>query len=250
MILYPDSYLFSEENQLEINGQLIHHQHAWLLSIEDEELDLMFENGWRRAGNVFYRYSYDTHEDVTTGSGPLQVLPLRIPVQEFSLTKSQSKIWRKNADFHWNLVSGRPTDAHHELFLLHRERFDRNVPDSVFDFISTTHESLPTRGLILDVFDGDQLIAASLIDHTPKSLSSIYAMFHPDYRAYSLGVYTMLLEIYACRQLRKSYYYPGFAHHEASFYDYKKRFNGLEWLDWKGSMEWLPYKRLEGRTER
>lgn len=250
MILYPDSYLFSEENQLELNGQVIHHQHAWLLSIGDEELDLMFENGWRRAGNIFYRYSYDTHEDITTGAGPLQVLPLRIPVNNFTLTKSQAKIWRKNENFHWNLVAGRPTDAHHELFLLHRERFERNVPDSIFDFISTTHESLPTRGLILDVYDGEKLIATSLIDHTPKSMSSIYAMFHPDYGAYSLGVYTMLLEIYSCRQLGNTYYYPGFAHHESSFYDYKKRFNALEWLDWKGTMDWLPYERLKEKTER
>ena len=106
MILYPDSYLFSEENQLELNGQVIHHQHAWLLSIGDEELDLMFENGWRRAGNIFYRYSYDTHEDITTGVGPLQVLPLRIPVNNFTLTKSQAKIWRKNENFRWSLVGG------------------------------------------------------------------------------------------------------------------------------------------------
>jgi leucyl-tRNA---protein transferase len=235
-----------DENRLELNGQVVHHQHAWLLSIGDEELDLMFENGWRRAGNVFYRYSHDTHEDIVGGSSPLEVLPLRIPVQAFSLTKSQTKIWRKNQHFHWNLVSGRPTEAHHELFLLHRNRFARNVPESIFDFITTSHESLPTRGLILDVFDGDQLIASSLIDHTPKSMSSIYAMFHPDYSAYSLGVYTMLLEIYACLQLGMQYYYPGFAHHQPSFYDYKKRFNGLQWLDWRDTMDWLPYERLRG----
>jgi len=250
MILYPDSYLFSEENQLELNGQLIHHQHAWLLQIGDEELDLMFENGWRRAGNVFYRYSYDTHEDIASNGQPMQVLPLRIPVAEFTLTKSQAKIWRKNADFSWNLVSGRPSEAHHELFLLHRERFERNAPDSIFDFITTTHESLPTRGLLLDVYDGDKLIASSLIDHTPKSMSSIYAMFHPDYGAYSLGVHTMLLEIYAARQLGVTFYYPGFAHHEPSFYDYKKRFNGLQWLDWRDAVDWLPYERLKGRTEK
>jgi arginine-tRNA-protein transferase len=123
-------------------------------------------------------------------------------------------------------------------------------PDSIFDFISTTHESLPTRGLILDVYDGKKLIATSLIDHTPKSMSSIYAMFHPDYGAHSLGVYTMLLEIYSCRQLGKTFYYPGFAHHESSFYDYKKRFNGMEWLDWKGTMDWLPYGRLREKTEK
>jgi leucyl-tRNA---protein transferase len=249
MILYPDSYLFDDENKLEINNQVIHHQHAWLMSIGDEELDLMFENGWRRAGNIFYRYSYDTHDDIATG-GPKKVLPLRIPVNAFTLTKSQSKIWRKNAEFTWNLVSGRPTEAHHELFLLHRDRFERNAPDSIYDFITTTHESLPTRGLLLDVYDGDALIASSLIDHTSKSLSSIYAMFHPAYRAFSLGVHTMLLEIYAAKQLGITFYYPGFAHHESSFYDYKKRFNALQWLDWKDAVDWLPYERLREKTEK
>ena len=33
-------------------------------------------------------------------------------------------------------------------------------------------------------------------------------------------------------------YYPGYAFHEASAFDYKKRFRGAEWFDWRGS--WWP----------
>jgi arginine-tRNA-protein transferase len=35
------------------------------------------------------------------------------------------------------------------------------------------------------------------------------------------------------------YYYPGYAYREPSAYDYKKRFIGLEFLDWETG--WKPY---------
>ncbi|HNM06329.1 MAG TPA: hypothetical protein PKK05_25645, partial [Leptospiraceae bacterium] len=55
----------------------------------------------------------------------------------------------------------------------------------------------------------------------------------------SLGIYTMLLEIEYSIQMKKDYYYPGYAYVETSFYDYKKNFNGLEYLDWNKG--WKPF---------
>ena len=39
------------------------------------------------------------------------------------------------------------------------------------------------------------------------------------------------------------YYYHGYAFHEPSHYDYKKRLNATEWLDWEGN--WLPLDRAD-----
>ena len=41
------------------------------------------------------------------------------------------------------------------------------------------------------------------------------------------------------KELGLKYYYPGYAYVEPSFYDYKKRFSGLEYLDWQAG--WKPF---------
>ena len=43
----------------------------------------------------------------------------------------------------------------------------------------------------------------------------------------------MILTLFIFRRARFRYYYPGYAYHESFAYDYKKRFCGLEHLDWQ-----------------
>ena len=48
----------------------------------------------------------------------------------------------------------------------------------------------------------------------------------------------MIKEIEYAIENDKTFYYHGYAYEGESFYDYKKRFSGLEQFDWKD--EWLP----------
>jgi arginine-tRNA-protein transferase len=220
-------------------------QTVWFYQIDDDTLNFLFEQGWRRAGFLFYRIS---HEPLLVEGEELgDVLPLRVAVTNFEMTKSQRKIMRKNQHFRMEVNNILPTQDHQILFELHKQRFKDLVPTSIENFTGISHDLLPTRGKILDVYDGDQLIASSFLDVTPQSVSSIYAMFHPDYGANSLGIYTMLLEIQYTKERGGTFWYPGFAHHQSSFYDYKKRFNNLEYFNWK---KWLHYPRLKEPTEK
>ena len=60
--------------------------------------------------------------------------------------------------------------------------------------------------------------------------SAGYAAFEPAERKRSL---TMLCAIEHSRKLGARYDYPGYAYREPSFYDYKKKFSGVEFLDWE-----------------
>jgi arginyl-tRNA--protein-N-Asp/Glu arginylyltransferase len=224
----------------------VYHQNAVLTAVSDQIFEIMLANGWRRSAYYFYRYNREWSE---TTFKTFHVLSLRVLIHQFQMTKRQRKIWKKNEHTKINLYSGNPSEAHHELFELHKKRFSQNIPDSVFDFIAEKHAEQPTKGGILDVFEGEKLIASSFIDITTYSISSIYAMFHPDYENRSLGIFTMLLEIFIALKLKKQFYYPGFAHNENSFYDYKKRFHALEYFDWQESL-WKPYPRLTDPTEK
>ena len=55
----------------------------------------------------------------------------------------------------------------------------------------------------------------------------------------SLGIYTMILEIMYAIEKKKKYYYPGYAYEKPSFYEYKKKFDNVEFYDWQSGI-WLP----------
>jgi len=50
----------------------------------------------------------------------------------------------------------------------------------------------------------------------------------------------MLRSIEFSRQRGYRYYYPGYAYQEPFIYDYKKRFIGLEYLDWNTGWKAFP----------
>jgi arginine-tRNA-protein transferase len=87
------------------------------------------------------------------------------------------------------------------------------------------------------VYTREKLLAASFFAVGEISISSIYAMFALEEAARSLGIFTILIEIDFAQKRGKQFYYQGYAYEGNSFYDYKKRFYGLEKFDWNGNWE-------------
>ncbi|MFL6375372.1 MAG: arginine-tRNA-protein transferase [Pyrinomonadaceae bacterium] len=198
------------------------------------ELDMLLADGWRHFGERFQRYSINYYKDEIR-----RVLPLRVRLSEFSFSKSQRRILRKNADLECVVAPAEITPDVHELFAWHKRRFTHDIPESIYTFLSSEPATVPTDGMILRVTLGTQLLAASFFEWGALGMSSIYAMFHPLHAYRGLGTFTMLKEIEAAREHRKKFYYHGYAYEGESFYDYKKRLSGLEAYDWKGN--WLSF---------
>jgi arginine-tRNA-protein transferase len=202
--------------------------------VEADELDLLLANGWRHFGERFQRYSLNYYNDEIR-----RVLPLRVRLANFSLSKSQRRVLRRNADVECSISPASITDETHALFAVHSRRFTQDIPDSVYTFVSHEPANTPTDGMVLSVRLDGELIAASFFEMSTKGLSSIYGMFDPAYSERGLGTFTMLKEIEFARANGKQFYYHGYAYEGESFYDYKKRFSGLEAFDWRGN--WTPY---------
>jgi arginine-tRNA-protein transferase len=81
------------------------------------------------------------------------------------------------------------------------------------------------------------LLAASFLDVGERAVSSVYAIFAPEETQRRLGIFTMLLEIEWALENKKEFFYQGYCFEEDSFYDYKKRFRGVEKFDWIGNWE-------------
>jgi arginine-tRNA-protein transferase len=114
------------------------------------------------------------------------------------------------------------------------------VPPNLESFLGDRPNKVPCENVTVGVYEGSRLVAASFLDLGGEGVSSVYGIFDPVDSWRSLGILTMLYEIEYARERGCKYYYPGYACHEASPYDYKKQFDGLEWYDWR---EWRPLER-------
>jgi len=198
-------------------------------------MDQLWAEGWRHFGVLFFRYRFAVHGDRT-----FSVLPLRIDLTRFSLTTSQRRVLAKNSSVNTVLRPAIVDPAREKLFAKHVLRFKENIPSSLYNFMSRVPASVPCRNMELCIYLGEKLVAVTYLDIGQTATSAVYAMFDPAESKRSLGTLMMLRSIHFSRERGYRYYYPGYAYREVSAYDYKKRFVGLEYLDWKAG--WKPYK--------
>ena len=200
--------------------------------VAPEQLDTLLADGWRHFGTQFFRYSLGVHDAEIR-----RVIPLRIRLSDFSLSKSQRRVLRQNSDLEVTIRPVEINDEASDLFQRHKLRFKFGVPDSLHDFLSLDPASIPCEALEVIVHHQGVLVAASYIDVAASSVSAVYGMFDPEFASRSLGIFTMLKEIEFAMSNGKEFYYQGYSYEGESFYDYKKRFRATERFDWKGSWE-------------
>lgn len=203
--------------------------------VSPRRLDALLENGWRHFGAHFFRYNLGFYENEIRA-----VQPLRVRLSDFTSSKSQRRVLRRNRDLQ-SVVRPVEIDAEKEkLFERHKRRFKRDAPASIYDFLDIDDAAnTPCAALEICVYDNEKLLAASFFDVGETAVSSVYAIFAPEESTRSLGILTMLLEIDFAIKAGKKFYYSGYAYAGNSFYDYKKRFSALERFDW--SRRWVEF---------
>ena len=203
--------------------------------LKPKSIDKLLKLGFRHFGDFFFRYSHINHE------GKLAtVLPLRINLNQFNLSKKLRKIKKKNETSieKFSKLSLRKEII--ELFDSHKTKFKFGVPETIYNFLGESPEKdYPCDVLQLEVSENDKVYSVSYLDIGDESTSSVYGMYDIDYSKRSPGIYTMILEIEYSIQKNKKYYYSGYCYDIKSYYDYKKNFKGLEFLDWKDFI-WKP----------
>jgi leucyl-tRNA---protein transferase len=199
-------------------------------TVSPGRLDALLADGWRHFGNQFFRYSYAFYEmDLR------KVVPLRVRLENFTLSKSQRRTLKRNADLVTVVRPIEITAVGEELFHRHKRRFKIGVPESIYDFVSLKPSIEPCEAFEIAVYDDRRVVALSYFDIGASASSGIYAMFDPDLSQRRLGIFTLLKEIEFSIAAGKTFYYQGYAYEEESFYDYKKRIRGSEAFDWRGN---------------
>lgn len=212
-------------------------EHMLTLKVGPETLDELYATGWRHSGLEFYRYNLARYKGEWRN-----VIPLRIRLSEFQMSRSQRRTAKRNSDTLTVIRPANPRLDAEELFTRHTTRFKERPPSSLAEYLFVPDPSrVPSETFEASVSKDGRLIATSYFDVGRESVSGIYAMFEPEEEHRRLGIYTILKEIEFAIECGKEFYYLGYTYEGNSFYDYKKQFIGSEAFDWEGG--WLPFER-------
>jgi len=93
-------------------------------------------------------------------------------------------------------------------------------------FIKT--KTVDTRFFLF--YEGQRLIAVSVVDFLEHGLSAVYTFFEPDLPQRSLGNFVILWQINKCRELGLPHLYLGYWIKGCDKMEYKSKFRPLEFL--------------------
>ena len=229
-------------------------EHFMAESLTFEDLDGLFETGYRHFGGYFYR--------------PIcrlchQCVPIRVPLAGRTFTRGERRILARGSRFTIKLERPHPSRAAYELFLSHKARFESQVSESYRQFVTSFFRSFPWAWQ-LTIHDGSRLVAVSHVDITRRSISAVYCYYDDSFRRESLGSLAICKEMEIGQEKGLSHLYLGYYVAENRHMSYKARFRPSQvlleegrWTDWLDSrahfgdnnidkLEFLPRHRLRG----
>lgn len=195
--------------------------------------------GFRRSQNIAYRPACD---------GCHACVSVRVPVNEFDLTKSFRRILSRNSDLTAKAVRAKANGEHYGIF---RDYIDARHGDggmaemSVLDFASMIDETFVDSHLVEYRFrplagEQGELAATVLVDMLDDGLSLIYSFYDPAFDKRSLGTFIILDNIMRARKMGMKYLYLGYWVNGSHKMEYKARFLPQERLTADG---WTLYSK-------
>ncbi len=206
-------------------------------TIAPETLDKYLATGWHPMGQAMYTCKFSFF------NGRLySAIWTRTRLRNYSFSKRNRKLMRRNAKRF--RIEYRPfvlEEVHEKLFERYANHFDGRLSRTLAAYLLDERDRNIFDSMETRVYDGDRLVAFSCFHLGERSLASIIGVYDPDYRRYSLGYYTLLLEIAYGIEHGFSYFYPGYVIPGNPRFDYKLRTGYIQFFDfWK--QVWRPWE--------
>lgn len=209
-------------------------------SLSPSSMDELLANGYYRngldacAGSVRYM-----------GGSWASALMLRVRLRDFEWKKRLRKLLRNNAEkFQFQFQLFQPTPEKEALWQQFKSGVHgwQHIP-SLETHLLRGQPATSFNTWELGVYEGTKLVAISIFDRGERSISSLEAAYDTAYRKFSLGVYTMLLEIEFCQNEGFDFYYPGFFPKDNPMFEYKLRPGNIEFFRVE-TRKWLPLEKI------
>jgi leucyl-tRNA---protein transferase len=200
--------------------------------------DLLTQGGFRRSQNIAYRPACEHCRACVS---------VRILADEFSPSRSMSRVAQRNADLAANTHRAEPSTEQYSLFRRYldaRHRKGGMSDMTVLDYammVEDTHVKTQvieyrkrSSGGRANGRERGELVAVALTDIMGDGLSMVYSFYDPELRDRSLGTYMILDHIERARALGLPHVYLGYWVDGSRKMQYKVRFTPQEQLGPKG----------------
>lgn len=220
--------------------------------IPPEHLDEYLAKGWFRMGQTIFTCWFLFME-----KGFFSAIWIRQDLQGYTFKKRLRKLLNRNGRiFNYKIGPARIDPPKERLYQKHRVRFKSGVHRTLNQSLMSGANFSIYDTRQIEIYLGDELVAASFFDIGKTSIASINGIFDPKYDQYSLGFYSMLLEIQYALENGKQFYYPGYVVPGNPRFDYKARIGNVDYYDffthkWKSfdsiDLKNIPTQLLKGK---
>ena len=212
------SYLPAEQASLE---------YRIVADLGREDYEELLARGYRRFGRQLFRPACRCCQ---------QCVSLRVLVQEFSPSRGQRRVARRNAHIRVVRQPVFATAAHVDLFNRYHQfmvqyrgwQRDLITRESYLESFALGGAGIAWQWMF---YERDRLAGVALMDETDQSISLVYCFYDPEWRAGSPGTFAVLTQLEYARSKQLRYAYPGYWIAACPSMSYKSRF--------------VPYERLK-----
>ncbi len=204
-------------------------------------MDKLLSLGYFRSGKSMF------HSPVTFIEGvPNSTIRTRLSLDNHILSKSSRKLLAKNnRKFRHELVELELSKEVKDLYAIYKEEcFKGNLNGELSEWLEGSKNNQIFDSRMCKFYDGDTLVAVSFVDMGHESMASIMGIYHPEYKKYSMGIYSMLVEVEYAKEKGLAYYYPGYILSASPRFEYKKKVGNLSYKSFN-SMKWKSLDELD-----
>jgi len=193
------------------------------INISTELYSKLIVSGFRRSGTHVYRPRCPMCD---------ACIPIRLPVDAFTPSRSQRRLWKRNQDISIHIT---PNEYSHEHFLLYqryiRQRhagggMDNPDPEKYSEFLINPYIDASFVEFRLE----GKLLGVAIVDRLVNALSAVYTFFDPSEKSRGLGILAILWQINEAKRLNLDHLYLGYWIKSCQKMDYKGKFRPLETL--------------------
>lgn len=181
----------------------------------------LIQYGFRRSGTHVYRPRCPMCA---------ACIPIRIPVDTFTSSRSQRRVWKRNQDLSITAVAAEYNDEHFQLYRHYMSTrhagggMDTPEPEKYSEFLINPYIDARFYEFRLN----RQLLAVAAVDMLNNGISAVYTFFDPAESARSLGGMAILWQIEEARRLNIPYVYLGYWIKECQKMVYKDQYRPFE----------------------
>lgn len=203
--------------------------------IDFKSMEVLITAGFRRCGDLYYR---------TCCKECRECIPIRIPVQDFKASKSQTRIIKNNSDIEILSTPLNYSSEKNELYIQYQKSRHKEENYSDQELTSIMNEQMLSDSgcsFEMDLILNSKIMGFMTVDCGTNTLSAVYSAFDTNFPKRSLGKYFILSLIDLAKKSNFSYVNLGYYIQNCGKMNYKSEFKPFEIFDFEKG-EWSTYR--------